>query len=246
MRRVVVTPTFAAGLGVVVAAVLAYPMRTVFNYAAPNGDTCKVISCGTNSQAGGRPATGPSHRLSPPAPARPRSGSKAAPAQAGHAPPVGGGGGGTVAAAPQLSYQTSSKAHWGFAGTIVMTFKPKVARQRWQLRFSYPAGRILEVSAGRYIHIQHDRHTAVASWDMPAHAKFPRLVRVSIEVAGHPGPPGQCSFNGHRCDFGRHAGQRGPAGGGGHASKGGSHASKGGGHSKPQGARSSKPANAFG
>lgn len=30
MRRVVMTPTFAAGLGVVVAAVLAYPMQTVF------------------------------------------------------------------------------------------------------------------------------------------------------------------------------------------------------------------------
>ena len=241
MRRVVVTPTFAAGLGVVVAAVLAYPMRTVFNYAAPNGATCKVISCGISSQAGGRPATGPSHRLNPPVPARPRSGSKASPAQANHAPPGGdGGGGGTVAAAPQLSYQTSSKARWGFAGTIVMTFNPKVAHQRWQLRFSYPAGRILKVSAGRNIHIQHGKHTAVASWDMPAHAKFPRLVRVSIEVAGHPGPPRQCSFNGHGCDFGTAtAGQQGPAGDGGHTSKGG-------GHSKPQGARSSKPASAFG
>src|ERR1700746_3226908 len=35
MRRVVVTPTFAAALGVVVAAVLAYPMQTVFSYVAP-------------------------------------------------------------------------------------------------------------------------------------------------------------------------------------------------------------------
>jgi len=35
MRRVVVTPTFAAGLGVVVAAVLAYPVQTVFSYVAP-------------------------------------------------------------------------------------------------------------------------------------------------------------------------------------------------------------------
>ena len=35
MRRVAVTPTFAAGLGVVVAAMLAYPVQTVFSYVAP-------------------------------------------------------------------------------------------------------------------------------------------------------------------------------------------------------------------
>ena len=61
MRRVVVTPTFAAGLGVVVAAVLAYPMQTVFSYAAPNGATCKVARLRGDHVAGRRqgPRRGP-------------------------------------------------------------------------------------------------------------------------------------------------------------------------------------------
>src|SRR5262250_1687900 len=46
MRRVVVTPTFAAGLGVVVAAVLAYPMQTVFSYVAPGALGQDGLRCG--------------------------------------------------------------------------------------------------------------------------------------------------------------------------------------------------------
>src|SRR5499427_8745635 len=57
MRRVVVTPTFAAGLGVVVAAVLAYPMQTVFSYVAPGasgpgGLLCTDGGCGHQSGPG--------------------------------------------------------------------------------------------------------------------------------------------------------------------------------------------------
>jgi hypothetical protein len=245
MRRVVVTPTFAAGLGVVVAAVLAYPMRTVFNYASPNdGSTCQMAGCGINSQSGGHTASGPTHHLTTPAPGGTRSGSKGSAAGASHTPAGGGGGGQTAAAAPQLSYQTASKAHWGFNGTIVISFKPKFAHQRWRLQFSYPSARILKVSAGSNIHIEHNQHTAlVASPVSPAHGTVPRLVRVSIEVAGPPGPPGQCSFNGHGCHFGgQHAGQKGPAGAQGHKSRGG-HKPARGGH-KSLGSHSRKPANA--
>src|SRR6516162_7577689 len=59
MRRVVVTPTFAAGLGVVVAAMLAYPMQTVFSYVAPGasgpgGLVCAQDGC-THHSGGGKP-----------------------------------------------------------------------------------------------------------------------------------------------------------------------------------------------
>src|SRR5277367_1221873 len=57
LRRVIVTPTFAAGLGVVIAAVLAYPMsRTVFRYIAPNthAQSCAAYGCG-GSSGGGQP-----------------------------------------------------------------------------------------------------------------------------------------------------------------------------------------------
>ena len=247
MRRVVVTPTFAAGLGVVVAAVLAYPMRTVFNYASPNdGATCQVAGCGIGSQPGGHTASGPTHRLSTHGAGGTRSGSKGSAQGARHAPAGGGGGGGQpAAAAPQLSYQTASKAHWGFNGTIVISFKPKLAHQHWRLQFSYPSARILKVSAGSNIHIQHSQHTAlVASLNSPAHGTVPRLVRVSIQVAGRPGPPGQCSFNGHGCHFGgQHAGQQGRTGAQGHKSKG-DHKPARGGH-KPKGLRSRNPVSAL-
>ena len=213
MRRVVVTPTFAAGLGVVVAAVLAYPMRTVFNYAAPNGETCETAGCGIGSQTGGHTASGPGSRLPTPGPGGSRRSNSGSTSHGNNAPA-----GGQAAAAPQLSYQTASKAHWGFDGTIVIAFKPKFEHQHWRLRFSYPSARILRVWAGSYIHIQHSRHSAlVASLDSQAHGTVPQLVRVSIEVAGPPGPPPRCLFNGHGCHFGgQHPGQQGSTGVQGH------------------------------
>jgi hypothetical protein len=258
MRRVVLTPTFAAGLGVVVAAVLAYPMQTVFNYASPNSATCKVASCGIKSQTGGLPASGPAYRLNTPG----SGGTDPGSGGAGHAQA---GGERALAAAPQLSYRTSSKARWDFAGMILITFKPKFAHQRWWLRFSYPSARILKVWADGYIHIhRHGTHTAVVgTWDSPGHGTFPLLVRVSIEVAGRPGPPRQCSFNGRDCHFGeRHAGQGGPpAGAQGHQPQGAGHKAEGGqgpkkaergrghkkasrGHKKAKGGRGHKKAHA--
>ena len=235
MRRVVVTPTFAAGLGVVVAAVLALQMHTVFNYAPPGGTTCQVAGCAISSQSGGHTASGPTRRLSTPGSAAAHSGGNGSTSDDKDSPA--GGGGSPVAAAPQLSYQTSSKAYGGFDGTIVMIFKPQSAHQRWRLRFSYPSARILRVWAGSYIHIQHSRHSAlVASLSSRAHG-LPRLVRVSIEVAGRPGPPPQCSFNGHGCHFaGRHAGQEEPSRRTGPKPKA---------SPKPKGARNSRPPSAL-
>ena len=221
MRRVVVTPTFVAGLGVVVAAMLAYPMQTVFNYAAPNAAPC-TASCGTSTQDGGEPASVPGNKLSTPEPsathlATKRPGSAAQPGRrtgagddAGGHPP---------ASPPQLSYQTSSRWPGGFQGTIVITFRPTSARGSWWLRFGYPSARILKVwSAGGYL--RHGAHSAVvASWDWPAQGAAGRLLRVSIGVAGHPGPPHRCSFNGQPCHIIEHQGSQ-PAAGGGATSDG--------------------------
>jgi hypothetical protein len=209
MRRVVVTPTFVAGLGVVVAAVLAYPMQTVFNYAAPNAAPC-TASCGDSTQGGGEPASVPGNKLSTPEPSATRSattrpGSASRP---GRRSGGGGAGGHTQASPPQLSYQTSGRTRWGFEGTVVITFRPRSARGSWWLRFGYPVARILKVwSAGRYL--RHGTHSAVvASWDWPAQGAAGGLLRVSIEVAGRPGPPRRCSFNGRPCQIIEHNGSQ--------------------------------------
>ena len=241
MRRVVVTPTFAAGLGVVVAAVLALQMHTVFNYAPPGGTTCQVAGCAISSQSGGHTASGPTRRLSTPGSAAAHSGGNGSTSDGKDSPA--GGGSSPVAAAPQLSYQTASKAPGGFEGTIVMTFKAQYAHQRWRLRFSYPSARILRVWAGKYLHIQHSRHSALVASLSSRVRGLPRLVRVSIEVAGRPGPPPQCSFNGHGCHFGgRHAGQGESSRRPGNKPTGGAGPT---GRPKPKGARNRNPAKAL-
>src|SRR5690242_11277402 len=95
MRRVVVTPTFAAALGVVVAAVLAYPMQTVFSYVAPGAlgqgaQRCGQDGCSHQPPPTGKPepfgAAGGTLNPSPPAPAKPAGnddGSPAAPTPSG-------------------------------------------------------------------------------------------------------------------------------------------------------------------
>src|SRR5215467_8716320 len=186
MRRVVVTPTFAAGLGVVVAAVLAYPMRTVFNYAGPAGAPCQTASCGFSND-GKAPPLGSGNRMKTPGPSG-TNGSKSA--QHGSRDPDGHG----QAGVPQLTYHTYGKGQWGFEGTIEITFQAKHAHDRWWLRFGYPSARILRVWAGK--ELKHSTHWAkVGSWDWPSGG----LIRISIGVAGHPGPPRRCTFNGRPC-----------------------------------------------
>ncbi len=231
MRRVVVTPTFAVGLGVVVAAVLAYPMQTVFNYAAPNAVPCPETSCGgMNTQDGGEPASVPGNRLSTPGPSATHAATKR-PGSAARTGRPGGAGGHTTAAQPELSYQTSGKWHWGFDGTILIKFRPRLAHGNWRLRFGYPSAHILTVwGAGR--HLPHGTHSvAVAPRDWPGQDSSGRLLRISIEVAGPPGPPHWCLFNGRPCHVSQRPGDQQGSGGGGTGHEGGS----GTGHEGPGG-----------
>jgi len=196
MRRVVVTPTFAAGLGVVVAAVLALQMRTAFNYAAPNDAPCRTNSCGVPYHAGGEPASGAGDRISTSVPSATRSGAGSSPPAKRQ--PAGGNHGRPPSAGPGLGYSTVHKGQWGFDGTIVITFRPGAAPRHWRLWFGYPSARIFRVwAAGRSL--PHGMHSAaVSSGDWTGQAPA-RLITVSIGVTGPPGPPHQCYFNGQVC-----------------------------------------------
>src|SRR6516165_5355227 len=102
MRRVVVTPTVAAGLGVVVAAVLAYPMQTVFNYAGPAEAPCQPAPAPCGLSDGKAPALGSGNRMNTASPAAPHSGGNGSTsgAQPGSHDTDGRG----QAGAPQLTY----------------------------------------------------------------------------------------------------------------------------------------------
>jgi hypothetical protein len=206
VRRVVVTPTFAAGLGVVVAAVLAYQPQTVFSYAAPNGAPCNGSSCGVPAQAGGEPAARAGARLPTPAasPSRPAVTVPAQPARSAardnDTRPV-------LAAVPELGFRTTGSGRWGFDATIYITFPPGTAHQPWHLRFGYPSARILKLWAGRFL--VHGVHTAlVTSADWSGQAAGQRTLTFSIGVTGRPVPPRKCSFDGRTCHISARYGAR--------------------------------------
>src|SRR5215831_2372516 len=174
MRRVVVTPTFAAGLGVVVAAVLAYPMQTVFSYVAPGAAGRGGLACtqgGCAHQSGrGKPApfgVG-GGTLTPSSPGSAEPGNDGPPASPGQQA-----GGGTAIAEPRLSYKITSTWRGGFWGQITIMF-PGSVPARWRLRIGYPPG--------------------------PGPAG--RTFAVGVGVQGRPAHPGKCSFNGRACHFG--------------------------------------------
>ena len=202
MRRVVVTPTFAAGLGVVVAAVLAYPMQTVFSYVTPGslgrGDLpCGQHGCEHRPGPSGKPApfgvSGGVFKASPPAGAR-RGHHRAAAGSPAHRA-------GGAAMPPRLSYQITRKWRGGFWGQITITF-PGTVPPDWRLRFGYPAGHIVVMSPGS--ELVRDGHAAVVqARDYPGGSgPGGRTFTVGAGVQGRPARPARCSFDGHACHLG--------------------------------------------
>jgi hypothetical protein len=202
MRRVVVTPTFAAGLGVVIAAVLAYPMtRTVISYGGrpPAGVApCVGSGCGTGTQdGGGTPAARPGKRLASPAPA------------AKHPqPPAPSATGGASAPGPQpvMHFQTLNRWPGGFVGQITITGPGVQPSAHWQLRISYGSARIIGVWGGMWA--SSGDHAVLVTPDSgngPADGGGDG-VQVVLAVSGSPGPPTGCAFDGRACRIGQ-AGQ---------------------------------------
>jgi len=170
MRRVVVTPTFAAGLGVVVAAVLAYPMQTVFSYVAPGasgrgGVLCTEGGCGHPSGPGKPSPLGlGGGALSPSSPGPAGPGNDGS--QASAVPQTGGSGGGTAIAEPRLSYKIINKWPGGFWGRITITF---------------PAAQL--VAADRLPDRPHPGHEP----GQPPRAEWARRGRAVRRLPGRPG-----------------------------------------------------------
>jgi hypothetical protein len=196
IRRVVATPTFAAGLGVVVAAMLAYPMQTVFSYVAPGasgsgGLVCTQNGC-THHSGQGKPypfGVGDG-TINPSTPAEPGGGSAGE-----HA------GGGSAIAQPRLTYSVTGRWQGGFWGRITVTF-PGAVPSGWRLRIGYPSRHILRVRPSS--HLVPGGHAALVrssdysgSWGQSGHN-----FTIVVSVQGRPARPGGCRFNGRHCHFG--------------------------------------------
>jgi hypothetical protein len=182
MRRVMVTPTFAAGLGVVIATVLVYPMsRMVFSYGAK----CQFPACGSGTPGGGSSAQ-PGKQMgrgAGPAPLVP----SASPGK-GKFPP----------GQPVLSYLTMTQDNGSFTGQILMKFQARSVPATWVLWISYPSGRIVAVSGAEW---QADTdHSAEISGGGVSGARQLKVV-FTVDSPDPGAPPAGCAFNGKTCHF---------------------------------------------
>jgi hypothetical protein len=239
MRRVVVTPTFAAGLGVVVAAILAYPMHTVFSYAAP-GASCKVAGCSAASSGGGK-AAGAGDRLKGTSPDSSDSGGGAGVPAGEPTPPSGRSGHAGAGGSPYVRYWAAHRGHGGFSGAIIIEF-PHQVPAHWWLWFRYPSARLVKVWLGSS-YLRHGPHSAiVSSKDLAGRAGDDRPVTIWVAVTGRSAPPPMCSLDGRPCHIpGQHRdGHRSHPGGRGSHHPGGRGSQPGGRGSHP-GGRGSGP-----
>jgi len=150
LRRLMVTPTFAAGLGVVVAAGLAVNMtaRTVLHFSGPDQQkVCSTRPCANQPDlpGGGTLASAkPGVRLEP-----------ATLGPSGSAEPhlsSTGKGASEHSSAGQvvIAYQTTQKWSWGFDGQIVISKMPASSVGSWRLAFDYPGTSIVEVEGAQW------------------------------------------------------------------------------------------------
>ena len=195
VRRVVVTPTFAAGLGVVIAAGMAYPMtKTVISYGGTppaGGGSCLTAGC-VGDGSGELATASPGHRIASPSPTATSPDPSAAPAPSG---------GGTVAAGPPpvMQFQTLRQWQSGFFGQVTITDSGGSAQANWQLHLSYDSAHIIGVWGGKWT--ASGDHAVVVTpdrWDGGSHSGS-SSVQVVVAVSGQAGPPSECSFNGRTC-----------------------------------------------
>lgn len=162
LRRLIVTPTFAAGLGVVIAASLAVSMtaKTVLHFTGPDQQKCTLRVClkgpGRPGGVGTLATAKPGFRLlpatrGPSGSSLPRSASS------------GGQGSGHVAGSHVvITYRTTQKWSWGFDGQIMISGIPASSAGNWRLAFTYPGTSIVEVQGAQWVPTGQDSGVAEA------------------------------------------------------------------------------------
>jgi Cellulose binding domain len=205
MRRVVVTPTFAAGLGVVIAAAMAYPMtKTVISYGGTppvGGSPCLRDGCVGGTDGSGSLATAsPGAQLRSPSPTT----------DPGPAAPPASGAGTVAAGQPLMQYLTLRQWESGFIGQITISDASGSAPANWQLRLAYDSGRIIGVWGGKWS--PSGDHTVLVTPDSgDGNSRTgDGHVQVVVVVSGRPGPPSECAFNGQACRTSRSGGAPAP------------------------------------
>jgi hypothetical protein len=220
-----VTPTFAAGLGVVVAAGLAVSMttRTVLHFSGPvQQKVCTGRSCASGHDLPGGVGTLASAK--PGVPLAPTTGGQSGSAQSGSSSTMGQPGGHVV-----IDYQTTKKWSWGFDGQIMISGLPATSRGTWRLAFDYPGTSIVEVQGAQWQPTGQNSGVAEApssrsgpgggqngggqngpdanggnpgsGQGQAGHGSRPNAVVITIEASGPASGPGNCHFDNAPCTF---------------------------------------------
>lgn len=202
LRRVIVSPTFAAGLGIVAAAMLVLPRTgSIFHYTLPRGGesaTCPRVVCPTPAGGGGHAAIKGGKQIKVDHPFRHR----AAPAASARATPSA-----DPPPSPSppsrrtLSYHTLRQWPGGFIGEITIVLSPGPVTRGWQLRFGYPSS-VIDTVWGGGTWVRHGEHRAQVIAGPSASASAGQPIDVVFEASGNPSPPAHCTFNGKACRLG--------------------------------------------
>lgn len=199
MRSLLVTPWFAASLGVLITAmlVLESPTDAVLSYGPPAGSPCaspRCVSPGAR-HAPGSLAARPGARLDPGVRrnSRARHPLAAAPSRhqsARHAAP----------SAVSVSFQVISRDHRGFIAMITLFSRHSLGD--WTLGFTIPGTSIRGVGGARWRGDGGDSGIAQAQpspWLRSSSGAG--TARFMVLGTGTPGHPTGCTFNGRSCVF---------------------------------------------
>lgn len=196
VRRVVVTPTFAAGLGIVAAAVFAYQMGgPSFRVTIPHwaGQRCTTPGCALGPQHAGRAAVKGGQKL------RTHAGGAHAGTPSAR-PTASPGAAGPTGTRPVVTYQSLNTWPSGFQGSLTLSFAHGRVPRHWGLRFSYPSGRVQRIW-GMVRWQPEGVHSVLVT--PPGWHGLPEGhdIQIWFEVDGHAGRPHGCSFDRTPCNF---------------------------------------------
>jgi Cellulose binding domain len=195
-----VTPWFAAGAGIVIAAALAVDSPSALTYAPHSPG----IRCADRDCLGPAPDQAPDLATATPGV------SIATGAAPGEGPATGPGTPGASAPAYQVGYQILCRWPSGFLAEITVPAGLKAGA--WSLRFSFPSAHVDRVWGARWQPSGNgDSGTATGPWrgsgpapgrgDGPGSGRL-RGRQMWVSATGTPTSPSGCTLNGDGCHFG--------------------------------------------
>jgi len=204
-----VTPTFAVGLGVVVAAVLAANMtKTVLHFSAPFGQ-CAVGHCTVQHgpHGGSLASARPGQHITPGSP-------RTSGPSTGNQPNASAPGGGDARQHGdwnqhvRISYQMTQQWSGGFADQITITGLDGPQGGNWRLAFGYPGTRIVSVQGANWQPTSADAGVAQGTDGQgregpggPGGSVSQGGAQLVVTVEGQPTQPSGCDFDGAPCSF---------------------------------------------